>query len=45
MFSHPLIVKTRILPILLAALLCNSCGQKGVLYLPDHSSTETTGQE
>ena len=35
MFSRRIILKIRILPILLPALMFFGCGQKGDLYLPD----------
>lgn len=35
MFSHRIITKIRMLPILLPALIFFGCGQKGDLYLPD----------
>ena len=40
MFSHRIIAKTRILPVLLATLIVGGCGQKGALYLPDDESGE-----
>ena len=44
MFSHPLIAKTRILLILLPALVVSGCGQKGALFLPDDEATGATTQ-
>ena len=35
MFSRRIIAKSRVLLILLPALIFSGCGQKGDLYLPD----------
>jgi len=44
MFSCPFIAKTRILLVLLSALVVNGCGQKGDLFLPDDEAAEATTQ-
>lgn len=44
MFSHPLVAKTRILLILLPALIFCGCGQKGDLLLPEDETTGASAQ-
>ena len=44
MFSRPLIAKTRVLLILLTALIFTGCGQKGALFLPDEEATGASMQ-
>ena len=45
MVSRRMISIIRWLPILTLALILCGCGQKGALYLPDRTATETTEQE